>query len=378
MNRYEIKTYICKKLDFYVLEHKKSGNDATNIEQPMQKRARQTNIELLRVLAIFFIIFGHIKELFFEEIIASGIETQLNRLSLIGVCAVNVFILITGYFLIERTDIKFTRFFKILAETMFYSFAITLIFYVTGGCDIKDLLLSLDPLAPTKFSYWFVKCYLALVLLAPFISRLVLSLSKRQYKGLLLAMMLINCTFCPLFPFGNILSSGWSVWWFICVFLIGGYIKLHYECDKSHRINWALALLVSVSAYIVCSNISFIDGGYNSLLTTAMAVSVFCLARTIDIEKGGIVNFMAPNVFAAYLIQEQPLLKNFIYEYFRQTLPTETYRHLWFAFVLATAIIIASVLIDKVRVIVFDKTGIDNLVKNISETLLEKTRKICA
>lgn len=72
-------------------------------------KPRSSNIELLRIYAMFFIVWCH---LWAGEVAVSGgsFMSHLFANSL-GIGAVDIFILITGYFLIRRTEFTLVRFF---------------------------------------------------------------------------------------------------------------------------------------------------------------------------------------------------------------------------------------------------------------------------
>lgn len=145
---------------------------------------RQSNIEAIRIMAMAFIVFGHISATLCNYSLCGDLEKAFLDLCHVGACAVDLFILISGYFLINRTKVNLSRVIKILVETVFYCFTITFLFFLFGKATLYDCLSSLNPMAPTRFNYWFVTKYVGLMLLQPFLSRLAVSLTKVQYKAL--------------------------------------------------------------------------------------------------------------------------------------------------------------------------------------------------
>lgn len=86
----------------------------------ISNNGRQRNIELLRILCMLFILFWHIN---LNVILRNGETSQgLNYVALfansIAVVAVNVFILISGYFSIK---IKLKSVFGLLIQTEFWA-----------------------------------------------------------------------------------------------------------------------------------------------------------------------------------------------------------------------------------------------------------------
>ena len=88
---------------------------------------RSSNIELLRIYAMFFIVFGHMWAS--RSHASSDSVGGMLMLNSVGIGVVDIFILITGYFLIDKTGFTLVRFFKILFEVMFYNFVIVLTFF---------------------------------------------------------------------------------------------------------------------------------------------------------------------------------------------------------------------------------------------------------
>ena len=145
---------------------------------------RALNIELLRIVCMLFIVIGHIGGRG-----GVGFPFGLNLMP----HHVDCFILISGYFLITA-KFKFERILRTLIETIFYTFTITFILFCFGLADFYELAKSIFPIAPTKFNYWFVTKYLAVLLMSPFLSKLCLSLTQRGYECLLLSLLLISST----------------------------------------------------------------------------------------------------------------------------------------------------------------------------------------
>ncbi len=138
------------------------------------KAQRQINLEILRILCMLFIVTGHI-----------GGRGDIHQAVILAPHAVNCFVLISGYFLIT-SKFKIERALRVILETIFYTFTITIILYLLGKANLYDIAKSIMPFAPTKFSYWFVNKYLAVILLSPFICKVCATISKKQYQICLL------------------------------------------------------------------------------------------------------------------------------------------------------------------------------------------------
>ena len=321
------------------------------------KPQRQINLEILRILCMLFIITGHIGG-------RSGIES-FSSFATIAPHAVNCFVLISGYFLIT-SKFKIERVLRVILETIFYTFTITIVLYLLGKANMYDIVKSIMPFAPTKFSYWFVNKYLAVIMLSPFICKICATISKRQYQILLVTLLLIGSSLLTVFPFGELFGNGFSLLWMTTVFITGGYLRLHAPQFRY----WGIATLCLLLLYNICNiyGQGKICLGYNSLITYALAICTFMWFSRMSIPNSGFIakttTFIAPHVFAAYLIHEQGLMRTYIVDIlhnFSGHMPDMLYLYIF-----GIAVILISVIIDKFRIILFKYTGMDYLTKRIA------------
>ncbi len=323
---------------------------------------RIPNYELLRILAMFFIVLGHMSRM--------GDETLFRYIPVPQ--HVNCFVLITGFFLI-KAPFRSIRYYRVLIEAVFYTGGITMVmFFLVGDISLYDLLKSFYPLGGTKFNSWFVYNYLGLIIMHPFLTKLVFSLSKREYQLLLLALIVLCTTFVQfVFPMGELYCSGWSVWWFVCLFLFGGYLQLY--ADTLPTLPWGKLLLALMIFVLVTSKwIPFITYEYNSLHVLAMAICSFMWVKGWKLPLNGWlikgIHIISPHVFAIYLIHEHGLLQPYLLGKFS----------LWglhsgnvfvatgYLIIIAIGIFVFSIIIDKIRVWLFKITRIDKITNFIA------------
>ena len=321
------------------------------------KTQRQISLEILRILCMLFIIVGHVGG-------RSGIES-FSSFAAIAPHAVNCFVIISGYFLIT-SKFKIERVLRVIFETIFYTFTITIVLYLLGKASLYDIAKSIMPFAPTKFSYWFVNKYLAVILLSPFICKVCATISKRQYQILLVTLLLIGSSLFTIFPFGELFGNGFSLLWMTTVFITGGYLRLHAPQFRY----WGIATLCLLLLYNICNIYAqgLINLKYNSLITYTLAIATFMWFKNLQIPDKGIIAkttiFIAPHVFAAYLIHEQGLMRTYIVDLlnkFQGYMPNIIYLYLF-----GIVVIIISAIVDKGRLLLFKYTGIDYLTDKIA------------
>lgn len=276
------------------------------------KTDRLLNIELLRIFAMFYIVLGHLSCIIgnYEEL--NWVEKLILYIPFGFVPGVNCFVLISSYFLINA-QFKVQRIVRITVETLFYTVVLTVIcfflFNKSGEITVYDVIKSFYILGPTKYNYWFISKFIALLALQPFLSKLAMSFTKKQYQLFLCVLIFINTELIGGFPFGELYGGGFTLMWFICLFFTGGYLRLHLE---SHSMKFWLFLTIfftlvkAMIQYMELTNI--ISLNYNSIITYGLAISVFMLFKSIRISKiNNLVKFLSPNILGVYLIHEHGL-----------------------------------------------------------------------
>ena len=87
-----------------------------------------------------------------------------------GKIGVDVFVIISGYFLINNNKgwFKLDKIIKLVGQVFFYSIVIYLVFCLTGMRDV-GIKSAIKALFPVTFSqWWFASTYFVLFLLHPF------------------------------------------------------------------------------------------------------------------------------------------------------------------------------------------------------------------
>ena len=177
---------------------------------------RQSNIELLRIVAMTMIVIHHI------ILFCCNREIRyFSQLNSLVICGVNMFVLITGYFGLK---LKWRSVINLVSITLFYSILSTFAY-----CLYTDTLPSLEVLKKTLFpissgTYWFVTSYFYLLLLSPLLNFALHAMSDRQLCFFLAVLIFINCISSWLFQ-NNFNPNGYNTMQFILLYYIGYCIK---------------------------------------------------------------------------------------------------------------------------------------------------------
>ena len=350
---------------------------------------RQSNIECLRVFSMYLIIVGHVignaklmKAPAIMQLTGGGNILNFSTLEFLWIIchiAVNCYVMITGYFLINKNEFRWKGFIGVWLQTLFYSVVIFTTVSLLTGEDIswKAMSKSLTPLYHNN--WWFITTYLCLLLVAPFLSIMAKSLSKRQFL-ILLAILFI---FVFEYPYGKLISMDSPIVNFSFLFLLAGYIKINGLPQILKRHPWlsivtiTLIMFVPAMAYNVyrlkCGQSLMLlasDRTFIALFLSFAVFGIFC-SKTMDGKISSLICRIAPYTLGVYLIHCHPSLQQFIWIY---TIPDSWASPQWLTcpiniLLSAAVIFIICVVIDIVRKWLFDLARIPDFIDWVANKL---------
>lgn len=300
---------------------------------------RNSGLDLLRIVSMWMIItlhfLGHGGAL--AEMQQFSFE-YFAGWSLAGVCfsAVNCFILISGFFLVEsRFSIK--HLWTFVATVHFYSVTIYTAMWTAGLLQFTPagFGFSLFPLLTSQ--YWFATQYFILYALTPLLNIAIKSMTKQQMRAGIITLLLVFSIWPDMkaFQYGSFQGRGFDVTWFGCLYFIGAYFRLFYHEYDFGKMRTKLLLLFLLATAALPSTkfiaalaanltgISLLNKAgsifylYHSVPTTISSVTLFLLFSTIKLRPPWLIKattISAPLVFAVYLIHDNPNFRSFLWE----------------------------------------------------------------
>lgn len=276
---------------------------------------RQSNIELLRILSMFFVLVGHVgmivgfpdKDLFSSDFLSSFLRILIQGFSVVGV---NIFVLISGWFGI-KVSLKGAGTF--LFQILFLLWAIYLIEIAMGltSFDFHSIKISIG----LTSEYWFVMAYLGMYILTPILNAYVTNTSEVQFRRLLIVFYSFQCYYCWISGFVNYFE-GYSIVFFCGLYLTARYIKLYpitFLYKNSFKFYLIISILISFFASI---GIYFLDSAVRMLRYDNPLVIISSIALLLSFNKLSIqnnyINIIAKSSFAVYIIHFNP----YIYPFF--------------------------------------------------------------
>lgn len=350
------------------------------------KSKRELNIELLRILSMFFIVCNHF--LGFGLSLQDYDTSDPNRFLLWflrGICytGTNLFILISAYFQCSG-HFKSKSILLIICQVLFYSIVIYVLAVLLGLTEFsyKGFVVSVFPVMTS--SYWFVTCYVGLYILAPFINKLISALTKFQHKTLIIILFI----FFSVIP--NLLyNSSWLNWggstgivWFVFLYLVAAYIRHYIDVAKINS-RAILSLLVVfmflpllskiiiahvtilLTGNVVGSSLFFMN---NSIIIFPLSVLLLLGFMKINISSKWatkLITFFASSIFSVYLISEHSCLREVLWIYCTNLVLNKSLLIPIYVICISIVIMLICVLIDQFRKLVFTlsaKTGVPQII----------------
>ena len=294
---------------------------------------RLSNIEALRILAMFMVIVLHYLDK--GGLLTSTTETFTTHsyvawlLESFAIVATNVYVLITGYFMCN-SSFKVSRVVKIICQVLWYSILIPVVFVLVGAVDLGSFGLYeiLQVVFPVHmYQYWFVTGYVVLLLLAPFLNAGIRQLSQKQLllaAGFLVAYEALPKSVLPVSFVTD--KAGYDILWMVCLYLIGAYIRNYgipfFSNLKKSLLSYVAGVLLIFASLIAMRAVYFkLDAfgdninfayDYNHILCIFASVALFYTFLHIRLSEGKISNAVvavAPYTFGVYLLHEHLFIR---------------------------------------------------------------------
>lgn len=337
---------------------------------------RDSNFELLRIVSMSFIVLHHFlyhgiglfNYLLGKSDSNYGVDVAiiLNSFLIIGV---NLFVMISGYYLIKLSSKSLIKIYLICAFYGFFTYITRYILIDGGAFKIQSALVRL--FLPLSYpTYWFITHYVILMLLSPFINSWLKHAKQKQILQLILTLLVINVYF-GFIRGEKHLDNGYNFIHFILIYIIGHYISLPdnklISTFKSHSfLGWIIS---SISLSFIAFVIHFFDLPrkylfmtfyYNNPIVIFSTVLLFISFSKLQIQSK-IINWLSSSILAVYLIQEGGI--NF-YKYIGNSFSYNGYNLNFILQILILFLVtmIFSILFDKLRLLI--TTPIENAINS--------------
>ena len=330
------------------------------------KKARLANIELLRIIAMLMVVTLHFLGrggVNAGATVLSGTWILATIWDGLAIISVDVYVLISGYFLI-KSQFRMQKLIDIVLQVFSYSFIMYMILVIAGknSFSVSGFVTAVLPILTNQ--YWFASAYVGLYILFPFLNKALLSINQKQHRNLCMILILM---FTLYLPSTALQQSGTSIVWVICLYVFGAYIRLYYK--PKGKLDWKMIafyvvpatllplskiFITVVAKYGVASLLKY-NGWfykYNSVFVVWAAIALFIVFLNIDIKGDKIsraVSSVGSLTFGVYLFHNNPSVRDHLWR--ALNLPS-IMNNWWFFFagvLIIFAIFVVSALVEYVR-----------------------------
>ncbi|MCM1226313.1 MAG: acyltransferase [Clostridium sp.] len=306
---------------------------------------RQSGIELLRIILLIQIVFLHICDYGGYEQMAFELEGRQKLLYLaqwlMCRCPVPLLFMLSGYFSVEKKiDIKknLKKGFHVNNTMMFYSISITALCIIAGILDLNinglteidefDVIRAFFPFF--NRTWFFMTNYLIVMFLSPYLNMFLSALDKKQY-GLLTGVLFFLFTIWTnltkikninkVFALGQVVvnEAGKSLYMAVFLYILGGYVKRFTKEKHGTDILPLVGFfaLWGLNLFLTC-NAEWYEKLFkrsDNPIVIIQCVLLILFFRSLNFSSK-IVNTIARSNIAVYLIHENPLMRDIIWEQF--------------------------------------------------------------
>lgn len=347
------------------------------------KKERNSNFELMRIISMFMIVLWHCFIHAFNFSSDSKASFVVNLIECLLVIHVNSFVLLSGYFQ-SKSRFKFSKLISLNNSVWFYKSVEYIIFLILGIASFS-IPIAIDEFFPLDLqSYWYIRVYLMLYLISPFLNKLINNINQNYHKKLIIVLFILCCIIAPLTrdqATYRTLNMGYSLINFIMLYFIRAYLQF-YPINKSHfglKYTRKMKKLIFLILYITLAFINFsinntaqimLRGGdtmrffgnilkysslaYNNPIIVIQTICYFMIFYYMNF-KSKIINYISSLTFGIYLIHENHYFRSYGYKLVFKDLiiPPLGYRSVLYSFIVAIIIFVLASIIELIRKNIF-------------------------
>lgn len=280
-------------------------------------KIRQSNIELLRILAMLMIVAGH---LFCQSSLARVHPSFGMTFAASGArLACNLFLIVGCWFLVDA-EFSWKRVGRLYFTVLTYTVPLTILTLALGGHPaMKDVIRGFLPF--TGRALWFASAWISLLVLSIWLRR-AFELSRRSLGGLVLTLTMLLSLVCTLPDEQKCYAI--DCVWFVYVYLAVGFLKKHIVLPKAKLFSIS-CLIGGVTIYVALAAARFFSHGslsswaaqcladFKTLPNFVAALLIFIFFLKLDIRPVRWINALAKSAFAVYIIHQTPAFFPFLW-----------------------------------------------------------------
>lgn len=287
-------------------------------------KTRNSGIELLRILATLFVVMLHYNDGRAFTYVADGSVNQylLFFVESISICAVDLFVLVSGYFLCSTQKRSVLKPMELLVQVVVFREAEYVIKALIGhsAISVKRMILLLIP------NSYFVILYTVVYFVSPYLNTMMRNLTKKQWHqfvGILMLLFSVWPTLVDLseevlgwewFGLSTVAAwgsqQGFNVVNFFLMYVLGGYLRycgIPEKCNKMRVLfpAWVGTVLGIFAWVLATQNLTFLElksaWVYHNPLVILSAVLLLAMFAKLEMSSK-VINSLSTASFTCFIL----------------------------------------------------------------------------
>ena len=351
---------------------------------------RNLGIDALRLFSMLLIVVHHV--LGHGGVLSGtcGIKHEaFVILNVLAYCAVDCYAIVSGYVGVRSRSGRYhvAGYLKLWVSVVFYGVGILLGYYLLRPDQFAWLPLVRAVFPVASIQYWYFSAYTGLFLVRPWLNRFFSTNDQRSTTKLLLVLVGGFSVFslCAEAAFSAdpfFLGTGYSALWLMILYCLGAWLR---QCRIPEKLSSRRAWLIIVCCYgVILVGVFILDFFSGSVivfinplyaLIAAMYVVIFSKLKLSGWSEK-LVRCFAPAAFGVYLIHDNPNIREkFISGSFQMVSALPSIQMFAAVLGIVLGVFIVCLCVEKLRLIIFKRIGIDKLIERIAQAIEGASRR---
>lgn len=331
-------------------------------------KERSSNLELLRVLCILFIVADHAtgQTGIFRTTDGLGLTFCYTSLLSLSKVACSVFVIISSWFL-SQMEFRLKKVLHVWLTVFMYTMPVLVFLHYKGIVSKWDLRLAFFPMEEGPL--WFANHYMALLLIMPLLNT-VLHKTTKNVLAYFLGFMFILSSVYPTLTLSNGFF-GSEFWAMILLYMLTGYIRKYKDAlpsSKKSFLVFGLVWFLLVAARTL-STVYFEKAPYvclhiqtfceifrirmQSIPNLVLAYSLFFGFKGLNIKHSKFINTLASTTLGVYVYHQIPIFLGLVWtkiyraDHYSQTL--EGYKRIVYVLCVVFLVWTIGVILELIR-----------------------------
>lgn len=335
---------------------------------------RNYGVDLLKILSMMMVLGLHLNKYggFLDADMSYWEKFAVNYYEHLCIVAVNVFVIISAWFLRERTA-SINKTLSLVSAIVFWTIVSLLVVHLLGqNVTVKWVVKSIPFFGR---AYDFLSGYLVMYMLSPVLNNMLNSSTRKQIALLAFGAFFVFSLMTPITSSAYLkINGGYSCFWFICLYLMTAYLKeYHRKLNRSERFSLLSLYFImgAIAVFFTLHKLPILGSlAYNNVMVTIAAFSIFLFFKDIKINNvyaNRIIKFLAPMTLGVFLIHDHNLMEQYYLTLNLSSMFTGK-MHLYiigFPVILIIIYLICSVL-EYIRIKMFDLVKIPDVLNKLA------------